>query len=100
MHAPPAQRLQRLGLIDPGDRGIEDVAVESGRDVDPRVGVPAAGFEQEHLGARISSQAIGQHTPRRAGADDDEIGFVIEVHGCLIRHCERSEAISPALALY
>src|SRR5665213_547598 len=82
LHAPPAQRLQGLGLIDPGDPGVEDVAVEPGRDMNPGVGVLAAGFEQQHRGAGIGGQAIGQDTPGRAGPDDDKIGLVIEVHWC------------------
>ena len=40
----------RLGLELPGDLGVVDVAVEPGRDVDPRVRVLAAGLDHQHLG--------------------------------------------------
>ena len=36
----------RFGLEIPGDLGVVDVAVETGRDVDPRVGVLAACLKQ------------------------------------------------------
>ena len=88
LHAPPAQRLERLGLVDPGDRRVEDVAVEPGGDVNPGIGVLAAGFEQQHLRAGIGGQAIGQDAPRRTRADDDEIGFKRSncIRTCFKRH--------------
>src|SRR4029077_19972976 len=41
------QPRHRLGLELPSDFGIIDVAIETGRNVDPRVGVPAAGLDHQ-----------------------------------------------------
>ena len=62
-HASPAQFGERLGLELPGDLGVVDVAVETGRDVDPRVAVLAAGLEQQHTRPPIRAEPVGQHAP-------------------------------------
>ena len=72
-HAPSAQFGERLGLELPGKAGVVDVAVKAGRDMDPRVLVLAAGFEQQDARARIVAQPVGQHTPGRPGPDNDVI---------------------------
>ncbi len=38
----------RLGFEIPGDLGVVDVAIETGGNVDPGIGVVTAGFQQQH----------------------------------------------------
>ncbi len=54
-----AQFGLRLGLELPGDLGVVNVAVKSGWNVDPRVAVLAAGFEQQHADARVGAEPVG-----------------------------------------
>ena len=42
-------------------------------DVDPEVGVPAAGFEQQDTGRRVFAEARRQRAPGGTGADDDVV---------------------------
>src|SRR5205085_11578745 len=64
-----------LRLEHPGDLRMEDVSVEPGGDVDPRVAVLAARLQQQHARRAVGSQAVGQHAAGRTGADDGEIVF-------------------------
>jgi hypothetical protein len=41
---------------------VVDVAVKAGGNVDPRVSVLAAGFQQKHSIFRIGAEPVGQHT--------------------------------------
>ncbi len=50
---------------------------EAGRDMDQGVPVAPARLDQQHLGAGVLAQAIGENAAGRAGADDD----VIDPHG-------------------
>src|SRR5262249_26122660 len=43
------------------------------RDVDVGMPVAPAGFDQQHLGACILAQPVGEHAAGRAGADDDVV---------------------------
>ena len=61
--APAVEPRHRLGLELPGDLGMVDVAVEPGRDVDPRVRVLAAGLDDEHLRARIGRSRFASTHP-------------------------------------
>src|SRR5205814_1333942 len=70
----------RLGLELPGDLRVVDIAVEAGRDVDPRVAVLAAGFEQQYLVHRVRRQPVGEHAAGRSGTDDDVIVFGFAQH--------------------
>ena len=47
--------------------------------VDPRIAILAAGFQQQHRGLAVSGQAIGQHAAGRTGADDNEIELLCGV---------------------
>ena len=46
---------------------------EAGRDVDERVPVAPAGFDQQDLRVSVLGQPVGQHAAGRAGADDNVI---------------------------
>jgi hypothetical protein len=46
------------------------------RDMNPGVGVRAAGLEQKHLDLRICAQTIGKYAACRAGANDDVVHLV------------------------
>ena len=85
-HAAPAELGERLGLEHPGDLRVEDVSVEPGGDVDPRVAVLAARLEQQHARRAVGGQAVGQHAAGRTGADDDEVEFSGVLHTCSPRN--------------
>jgi hypothetical protein len=70
----------RFSLELPGDLRVIDVAVEPGRDMNPRVRVLAAGLDHEDLGAGIGRETVRQHAPGRPGSDNDEIIFRVELH--------------------
>jgi hypothetical protein len=46
---------------------------EADRNVDQRIEIAAAGFEQQHAGVRILRQPVGKHTTGGATADDDVV---------------------------
>jgi len=79
-HSAAAELRERLGLEHPSDLRVEDVSVEPGGDVDPRVAVLAAGLEQQHAARAVSRQAVRQHTAGRAGADNDKVEFSDVLH--------------------
>jgi hypothetical protein len=79
-HAPAAQFGERLGLELPGDLWVVDIAVEAGRNVDPRIAVLTAGLEQQYARAPIRAEPVGQHAPGRTSADNDEIEFRFLLH--------------------
>ena len=64
-----------LGLEAPIDRRVGEGFAEAERDVDPAVGVLAAGFEQDDARARVFGEPRRDRAAGRAGADDDEIGL-------------------------
>jgi hypothetical protein len=74
-HLAPGGTGIGLGLVAPVDRGIGEGLAEAEWDVDPAIGVLAAGFEQQHLGRPVFREPRGDRAAGRAGADDDEIGF-------------------------
>ena len=59
-----------LGGIAPGNRRMVEQFHVAGRDVDQRVQIPSAGFEQYDAAAWIGTQPVGQYAPGRAGPDD------------------------------
>ena len=70
-----AARL-RLGLVAPGDLGVDDGPVVADRQVNPGIAIAPAGLEQQHPVARVRRQPVRQHAAGRAGPDHDEIiGF-------------------------
>ena len=85
-HAPPTQFGERLGLEHPGDLWVEDVSVEPGGDVDPRIAVLATRLQQQHAGSAVGGQAVRQHAAGRAGADNDEVEFSSILHSCSPRN--------------
>jgi hypothetical protein len=56
--------------------------------VDPRVAIPAAGLQQQHLDRRVFCKPIGQHAARRPRAYDDE---VVMIRG----HRSPQDSVSP-----
>ena len=78
-----AKSRARLGLEHPvGARIVHRLEVAD-RNMDPDVAVVAAGLEQEHAGASVGGQPVGQHASGRAGADNDVVP--ITVHAILWR---------------
>jgi hypothetical protein len=47
--------------------------VEPHRHGDERVGVLAAGLDQQDLDVGVGGEAVGEHTPRRSGTHDDVV---------------------------
>ena len=65
----------RLGLVHPVDRFFLEQAAIAERDVDPQMRVFRPGLEQQHGMFAVRGQAVGEHTSRRARADNDVIEF-------------------------
>jgi hypothetical protein len=49
------------------------------RDMDERMEVAPAGFDQQHARVAVLAQAIGQHAAGRAAADDDVVVSCLHV---------------------
>ena len=62
-----------LGLIAPVVHLVFVQLAEPDRDVDQRIEVAAAGFEQQHARVRVLRQAVGEHAAGGAAADDDVV---------------------------
>jgi len=62
-----------LGVVAPVEHAARVRAAEAERNVDPRMAVAAAGFEQQHRGSAGLGQPVGQHAAGRAGTDDDVV---------------------------
>src|SRR5579862_1954593 len=73
---PPGGAGIGLGAKLPGQRVVVEHLEEPGGDVNKRVPIAAARLDQQHLGAGVFAQPVGQHAARRTRADDD----VIRVH--------------------
>src|SRR6266446_6186090 len=71
----PATVQSRLGLgvVAPVEHPMLPDPAEPDRNVDQRVGIAAAGFQQQHTYGRISGKPVGEHAARRSGADDDVV---------------------------
>ncbi|KAG1588272.1 hypothetical protein G6F46_014685 [Rhizopus delemar] len=52
---------------------VADAIQVSHRDVDPVVVIAPAGLQQQHPGARVLAQAVGQHAAGRPRAHDDDV---------------------------
>jgi hypothetical protein len=63
----------RLGLEHPVDLAVEHDLAETDRHVDPGIAVAPAGLEEQHAMRAGLGQAVGQHAPGRARADDDVV---------------------------
>ena len=59
-----------LGGIAPGNRRVVEQFHVAGRDMDQRVQIPPAGFEQYDAVAGIGAEPIGQYAPGRPRPDD------------------------------
>src|SRR5204862_6092639 len=70
----------RLRLKLPGDLRVIDVAVEPGRDMDPRVCVLPAGLDNQNPARRIAAQPVDPNATCRTGAHNDNILFQHELH--------------------
>ncbi|MOA59186.1 hypothetical protein D3C78_1837460 [compost metagenome] len=66
----------RFGLEAPVGARVADAVQVTHGDVNPRIVVAAAGFEQQHAMLRVGRQSIGQQTPGWAGPDHDVIVFI------------------------
>ena len=65
-----------FGLEAPVGARVTDAEQVTDRNVNPRIVVAPAGFEQQHALLRIRRQSIGQQAPGRAGADHDVVVFI------------------------
>ena len=63
----------RLRLVAPVVHLVFVQLAEPDRNVDQRIEVAAAGFEQQHAGVRVFRQPVGQHAAGGAAADDDVV---------------------------
>ena len=88
LDAPAVEVRLGIGLVAPVEHAVFVHAAHAERDVDVRVPVAAAGFEQKHARGAVLGQPVGQHAAGRAGADDDVIVSV----GC---HFTPPYAIPP-----
>ena len=70
-----------LGEIHPVVQAAREDAAPAERNVDPRIAVPAAGFEHQH--ARVLGQPVRQRAAGGAGADDDVVVFGCGLHWAL-----------------
>ena len=64
-----------FSLVAPIDRGIGEGLAETERDMDPAVGVLAAGLKQDHSRRGVFAEAGRDGAPGRPRAHDDEIGL-------------------------
>jgi hypothetical protein len=62
-----------LGKVHPVMQPLFEDAAPADRDFDPRVPIPAAGFEEQHPRAGILRQPPRQGASGRSGADDDVV---------------------------
>jgi hypothetical protein len=69
--APAVEVGGGLGEVHPVVQALLQDAAPAERNVDPRIAVPSAGLEHEHLGVRLLGEAIGQGAAGGAGAHDD-----------------------------
>src|SRR6266851_5426907 len=83
-----------LGLVAPVDTGVSEGLAEPQWDMDPAVGVLAAGFEKHHPDRRIFAEPRRHRATGRAGPDHDEISLD---RGLLRRHVIPPDA--PALPM-
>ena len=82
----PAARVIYSAAIQPGlgfgfetpvHLRVADAIEITDRDMDPGVGVLAAGLQQQHRGVFLRGQAVGERAARRARADDDVVEFLL-----------------------
>jgi hypothetical protein len=63
----------RFRLVQPVGARVADAVEIADGNVDPRIGVRPAGFEQQHTARRVGTQAVGEQAAGRAGPDDDHV---------------------------
>jgi hypothetical protein len=71
--AASVQARIRIGLEQPIGARVADAVQIAHRDVDPHVGVVAAGFDQQHLLVRIRAQAVGEQASGGASTNHDVV---------------------------
>ena len=69
----------RLRLVHPVDRRIIEQLAIAQRQVDVEPVVRAPRLQQRDVMLAALAQPVGQHTPRRASADDDVVGFQVRL---------------------
>src|SRR5207253_864044 len=62
-----------VGVEEPVRARVADAIEVADRDVDPVIVVLAAGFDEQHALAWVSTQAVGQKTAGGAGTADDVV---------------------------
>src|SRR5262249_21037796 len=72
-HAPTVEHRLRLGEITPVVQPILKYLSPAKRNMDERIAIPAAGFDQQHPRANVLRQAVGERASSRAGADNDVV---------------------------
>ena len=68
-----------LGLVAPVQTRIVHGLEVTDRNVNPRIPVPAACFDEKHRGGGIGGEAVCQYTSRRAGTNNDVVVFLLRV---------------------
>ena len=77
---PPGQVRLGLGEVHPVVHAVgEDLAPGQGN-VNPRIAVPAAGLEHQHIGVAVLGQPVRQHAAGRTRADDDVVVTLYRSH--------------------
>ena len=79
--AAPVEAGLRRRLHHPVGAGVADTVEIPHRNMDPVVGVAAAGLQQEHADARIFGEAVREHAAGGAGAHDDVVVAAVERRG-------------------
>src|SRR5436309_1676081 len=82
-HLPAVQSRFWLGLVHPVDGFFLEQLSVAERHVDPEIGILRSGLQQQHGMFAVGTQAIGEHTSGRAGADDNVVefrGVIVLVH--------------------
>ena len=69
-----------IGLEHPVDVFVEHGFAKAERNMDPRIAIAAAGFQQQHAMPAGFGQAIRQYATGGAGADDDVVVVIGGAH--------------------
>src|ERR1700722_3823228 len=80
--AASGHRILRLAVIAPVVNAVEQHLAPTERQLDERMAVPAAGFEQQHAYVRVGGETVGKCTAGGSRADDN----VVETAGPVSRH--------------
>ena len=80
-HAAVVQGWLRFGVVAPVEHAPLPQPAQPEWNLNVRVPIAAAGFQQQDRCALILGQAVGQHASRGSGADDDVVVSSDVVHG-------------------